>query len=158
MLLVLLVEFGAVDVDADLRAADAIEPPAPPPIEMTEPAREPRLPERPVFRHSMISGGAYTADEVEAAISRDSIVAAHYSAVDARALRVETLPEDRAVYMSYRSADDVFWTKQKVRLEQGETILTDGVSHIRARCGTASHSRQWSRQQTTNLARWSSTH
>jgi hypothetical protein len=136
VLLVLLVELSALsDVVADLRAADAIEPPSPPPIEMAEPAREPRLPERPVFRHSVISGGAYTADEVEAAMSRDSIVAAHYSAVNARALRVETLPEDRAVYMSYRIGDDIFWTKHKVRLKQGETILTDGVSHIRARCG-----------------------
>ena len=37
--------------------------------------------------------------------------------------------------MSYRIGDEIFWTKQKVRLQQGETILTDGVHHIRARCG-----------------------
>ena len=122
-------------VISDLRAVGAIELPAPPPIEMAEPAREPRLPERPVFRHSVIPGGVYTADEVEAAMNNDRVVAAHYSAVNARGLRVETLPEDRAVYMSYRIGDDVFWTKQKVRLKQGETILTDGVNHIRARCG-----------------------
>ncbi len=135
-LLVLLVELSALsDVVADLRAADAIEPPAPPPIDMAGPAREPSLPERPVFRHSVISGGVYTADEVEAAMSRDSVVAAHYSAVNAHALRVETITEDRSVYMSYRIGDDIFWTKHKMRLKQGETILTDGVSRIRARCG-----------------------
>ena len=52
-----------------------------------------------------------------------------------RALRVEMLPRDRDVYMSYRIGQRDFWTKQKVRLREGETILTDGVHHIRARCG-----------------------
>ena len=50
-------------------------------------------------------------------------------------LRVETLPSDRDVYMSYRIGQEIFWTKHKMRLREGETILTDGVHHIRARCG-----------------------
>ena len=49
-------------------------------------------------------------------MGRDEIVAAHYSAINLRELRVETVREDRAVYMSYRIGDEVFWTKQKVRL------------------------------------------
>jgi hypothetical protein len=134
--LMLVVGMSALsDVIADLRAADAIELPAPPPFERADPAREPRVPERPVFRHSVISGGVYTADEVAAAMNSDRVVSAHYSDVNSRELRVETLPEDRAVYMSYRIGDEIFWTKQKVRLQQGETILTDGVNYIRARCG-----------------------
>jgi hypothetical protein len=124
--------FGLI---SDRRAVHIIEPPGQLPIEMAEPAQEPRSPARPVFRHSVIAGGAYSADEVEAAMGRDRVVATHYSTVNARELRVETLPEDRAAYMSYRVGDKIFWTKQKVRLKQGETILTDGVNHIRARCG-----------------------
>jgi len=88
-----------------------------------------------VFRHSVIAGGAYTPDEVEAAMERDGVVAAHYSGVHPGELRVETLPSDRDVYMSYRIGQEIFWTKHKMRLREGETILTDGVHHIRARCG-----------------------
>ena len=123
------------NVIADLRVAVVVELPAPPPIDIGAPARTPHLPERPVFRHSVVPGGVYTARDVEAAVSRDHTVAAHYSGIDPRKLRVETLAEDRVVYMSYRVGDDVFWTKQAVRLKQGETILTDGARSIRARCG-----------------------
>ena len=90
---------------------------------------------RTLFRHSVVPGGVLTADEVETAMGRDGIVAAHYSAINPSELRVETLPQDRAVYMSYRIGDEVFWTKQKVWLRQGETILTDGAHQIRTRCG-----------------------
>jgi hypothetical protein len=37
--------------------------------------------------------------------------------------------------MSYRRGDQIYWTKHKVRLRQGETILTDGVTQVRSRCG-----------------------
>jgi hypothetical protein len=83
----------------------------------------------------VIPGGVFTADEVETAIGRDGIVAAHYSGLNPRELRVETLAEDRGVYMSYRIGDEVFWTKNKVRLKHGETLLTDGANLLRTRCG-----------------------
>ena len=37
--------------------------------------------------------------------------------------------------MSYRRNGAIYWTKHKVQLQQGETILTDGDSQVRARCG-----------------------
>jgi hypothetical protein len=37
--------------------------------------------------------------------------------------------------MSYRIGDRVYWTKKKIALAEGETVLTDGVTTIRARCG-----------------------
>jgi len=123
------------NVIADLRVPVDVELPVPPPMEIAQPARQPERPARPVFRHSVISGGAYTADEVEDAIHRDPTVAAHYSSINPRELRVDVLQEDRIVYMSYRVGNDIFWTKKAVRLKQGETILTDGVTSIRARCG-----------------------
>lgn len=134
--LVVVVGLSAVsNVIADLRVAVVVEPPLPPSMEIARPARTPELPSRPEFRHSVIAGGAYTPDEVEDAMHQDPVVAAHYSSINPRELRVESLSEDRIVYMSYRVGNDIFWTKKGVRLKQGETILTDGVNSIRARCG-----------------------
>ena len=45
------------------------------------------------------------------------------------------LSADRMAYVSYRVGDAIYWTKAKVRLPKGETILSDGVMEIRARCG-----------------------
>lgn len=138
MLVFLVLVAGLVALSAavaHMRSIAALDLPASPQIEIAQPVREPRLPERPVFRHSVVAGGVYTSDEVEAAMARDGVVAAHYSGVNPSALRVETLPTDRDVYMSYRIGQEIFWTKQKVRLREGETILTDGVHHLRARCG-----------------------
>jgi hypothetical protein len=134
--LVLVAGFLALSaVVSDIRSVVEMDLPASPAVEIGQPAREPRFPERPVFRHSVIAGGAYTADEVKAAMERDGVVAAHYSGINPADLRVETMPSDRDVYMSYRIGQDIFWTKRKVRLPEGETILTDGVHRIRARCG-----------------------
>jgi hypothetical protein len=122
-------------VQSDFHALHAITSPAPPLLDRAEPVREPRLPENPVFRYSVVPGGVFTADEVETAMAQDGIVAAHYSGLNPLALRVEKVTEDRAVYMSYRIGDDVLWTKRKVHLKHGETMLTDGTNLIRARCG-----------------------
>jgi hypothetical protein len=138
MLSFLVFAAGLVAVSAGVLNLRSVGPqhfPAPRAIEIAQPVREPQLPERPVFRHSVIPGGAYSSDEVESAMARDGVVAAHYSGVTPGALRVETLPTDSDVYMSYRIGQKIFWTKQKVRLREGETILTDGLHHIRARCG-----------------------
>jgi hypothetical protein len=139
ILLSSLVLIVAIAVLAELahghRGLDGVERPASPPLDKAAPSREPALPARTVFRHSVVPGGVLTADEVERAMVHDGIVAAHYSAINPRELHVETLPEDRAAYMSYRIGDEVFWTKQKVRLPRGETILTDGAHQIRTRCG-----------------------
>ena len=40
-------------------------------------------------------------------------------------------------YVSYRIGDRVFWTRKPVRIPAGETLLTDGETEIRARCGNA---------------------
>ena len=132
----LLMAVSAVsDLVAELRSATPVEAPAPPQMPIGEPVRQPQRPERPVFRHSVIPGGAYTPEELKAALDRDHVVAEHYSGIDVGTLRAEILSEDRIVHMSYRIGDRIFWTRNAVRLKKGETILTDGVSSIRARCG-----------------------
>ena len=46
-----------------------------------------------------------------------------------------TLTAGRAAYVSYRSGDRIYWTRERVWLKAGETVLTDGTTTIRARCG-----------------------
>lgn len=90
---------------------------------------------RPVYRYSVVPGGTHNPVELRDAIARDAVVAAHYASVDQSRLRTEVVPADRYVHVSYRKGDRVFWTKKKVLLRRGETILTDGATQIRARCG-----------------------
>jgi hypothetical protein len=90
---------------------------------------------RPVYQYSVISGGAYNAQELGAAIERDPVVAAHYENISLANVRAEQVKEPRYAYVSYRKGDQVYWTKNKVRLNPGETILTDGETQVRARCG-----------------------
>ena len=92
-------------------------------------------PGRPVYMHSVVPGGVYSGSELRTAIRDDAVVAAHYRDLDQSRLRTEVVKQDRYVHVSYRKGDQVFWTKNKVLLRQGETIVTDGKTQVRARCG-----------------------
>ena len=103
-----------------------------PAVETTGAAPEPA---RPVYRHSIVPGGAYSRAEVADAIKKDAVVAAHYQDIDVDKVHATTAGVARAVYVSYRVGNQVYWTKNRVRLAPGETVLTDGDTEIRARCG-----------------------
>lgn len=90
---------------------------------------------RPVYRYSVIPGGAYDARELAEAVDRDPVVAAEYRGVAAGGVRAEVVPADRMAYMSYRIADKIYWTKHQIKLRRGETILTNGEAQLRGRCG-----------------------
>jgi len=90
---------------------------------------------RPVYRYSVIPGGAYTATELSDAIHADAVVAAHYTDVSVRNIRIRRVTDPRRVYMSYRLRDRIYWTSKPIALKVGELILDDGVNQIRARCG-----------------------
>lgn len=62
-------------------------------------------------------------------------MAAEYRGVAARGVHPEVVPADRMAYMSYRIADKIYWTKHQIKLRRGETILTDGKTQLRGRCG-----------------------
>jgi hypothetical protein len=133
--------FGAVvTLAAVVSAGDvgSMRPPAGPgPIRFSDVAfvHVARRPARKVFPFSVIPGGVRTRMELTDAIARDGVVAAHYRSISTGAVRSEEVKEDRLAYMSYRMGNKIYWTKHKIRLKQGETILTDGVTQIRARCG-----------------------
>ena len=90
---------------------------------------------RSIFKHSVIPGGVFTPEELRSALAQDAVAAVHYQGLNAHALRSETVKQDRVAYVSYRKDDQIYWTRNKVRVSQGETILTDGETQVRARCG-----------------------
>ena len=90
---------------------------------------------RPIFNGSVVAGGVYSLGQLRAVIDRDPVVAEHYRDVDLDRMEVVTLTAGKAAYVSYRVGDTVRWTRERVWLKPGETVLTDGTTMIRARCG-----------------------
>jgi hypothetical protein len=90
---------------------------------------------RSVFPYSVIPGGAQSAEELKKAVAADPVVAQHYSDFDLASVRRVTLSQPQLLYVSYRVGNNVFWTKKKLALAKGETLLTDGRSMARTRCG-----------------------
>ena len=89
---------------------------------------------RRVYPYSIIPGGVSGAAELKRVIRSDKVVAAHYADFDADKAKEVTVTRPRAVHVSYRKGEQVFWTAKKVMLAQGETLLSDGSNEMRARC------------------------
>ncbi|MDN4035596.1 hypothetical protein [Massilia sp. YIM B02443] len=89
---------------------------------------------RRVYPYSIIPGGVSGVAELKRVIRADKVVAAHYADFDADKAQEVTVTRPRAVHVSYRKGDQVFWTAKKVMLAQGETLLSDGSNEMRARC------------------------
>jgi hypothetical protein len=90
---------------------------------------------RRVYPYSIVPGGVLDRKELTHVVAVDQVVAEHYSAFEASKTTIKTVDKPRAVYVSYRKGDKVFWTSKKLRLAQGETLLSDGQNEIRTRCG-----------------------
>jgi len=90
---------------------------------------------RPVYRFSVIRGGAYSTDEANTAIDTDPVVANHYAVFRREQLNTVPSPFTKPVYVSYRRGNDIYWTRRPIALNERETLLTDGVFYARSRCG-----------------------
>jgi hypothetical protein len=90
---------------------------------------------RPLYPYSVIPGGVENGAELRNAVFHDPVVAGHYADFDLAKARIVRLDRDRAVYVSYRLGDRVYWTKKTLRLFKGETLISDGVHAARTRCG-----------------------
>jgi hypothetical protein len=91
--------------------------------------------QRPVFPYSIIPGGVIDAHELHAAAGSDPVVADHYSDFQISQARAIRLTQPVAMYVSYRRANRVYWTKNRVVIPAGETVLSDGTHLARVRCG-----------------------
>lgn len=63
---------------------------------------------RPVYRHSVVPGGVLSPEELEQAIVRDPVVAAHYASLNPLTMRVETVRDPFEAYVSYRVGKQVY--------------------------------------------------
>ena len=92
-------------------------------------------PQRPIFKYSIIRGGVRDARELQAAASRDPIVAQHYSDFRIGAARTVRLEKPLEMYVSYRRNNQVYWTKNRMVIPAGESLISDGENLARVRCG-----------------------
>lgn len=95
----------------------------------------PRRLGRPVYKLSVIPGGAYSAEELRQALDSDEVAARHYTVFQRASLRIEQSRFVQPVYVSYRVGNAVFWIRRPLALAPRETLLTDGANFARARCG-----------------------
>lgn len=89
---------------------------------------------RRVYPYSVVPGGVADKEELARVIKKDKVVAAHYTDFAVDQAREVKVSKPRAVYVSYRKGDQVYWTAKKVMLAEGESLLTDGSNELRARC------------------------
>ena len=90
---------------------------------------------RLVYPYSVIRGGVANPDELKRMMEYDPVVSRHFKGFDYRRARVVQVSEKQAMYVSYRIGDRVYWTRRKVSLHPGETLITDGAIVARTRCG-----------------------
>ena len=90
---------------------------------------------RPVYRYSVIPGGAYSAVELRAKLRWDEVAAGHYQPFDLARLRTIESKFSVPVYFSYRVDHAIYWTRRPMRIPNGEVLLTDGRLYARTRCG-----------------------
>jgi hypothetical protein len=92
------------------------------------------LTQRPIFPYSIVPGGVRDAHELQNAAAGDSVVARHYS--DFRIIQAHTLRLNRPLemYVSYRKNNQVYWTKNRMLIPAGETLISDGENLARVRC------------------------
>jgi len=89
---------------------------------------------RKVYPYSVVPGGVKDAQELKWAAKNDPVVAAHYAGFDYDHARVVRLVLARTAYVSYRIGNKVYWTRHRVSLRKGETLITDGRITARTRC------------------------
>lgn len=93
-----------------------------------------QMEKRPVYPYSVVPGGVQDGRELKWAAEHDPVVAAHYRGFDYDHARVVRLVLARTVYVSYRIGNKVYWTRHRVTLRKGETVITDGKITARSRC------------------------
>ena len=89
---------------------------------------------RKVFPLSVIHGGAYSKEELARARKTDGVVAAHYADFGSTP-QFHKLSHDALLYVSYRRANQIYWSRTKHLIQKGETVISDGNCLARARCG-----------------------
>jgi hypothetical protein len=89
---------------------------------------------RTIYKYSVVPGGVRDVKELKWAADHDPVVRAHYAGFDYDHAHVVKLVLARTAYVSYRIGNKVYWTRHRVSLKKGETVITDGKITARSRC------------------------
>src|SRR5258708_24298465 len=92
-------------------------------------------PQRPIFPYSIVRGAVRDARELQSVASHDPVVAQHYSDFRIAAARTIRLEKPLEMYVSYRRNNNVYWTRNRMVIPAGETLISDGDNLARVRCG-----------------------
>lgn len=90
---------------------------------------------RVIFPWSVVSGGVDSAAAMGRAMENDPVVASHYGGLNPTGFKREVLAKSQKGYVSYRIRDKVYWTRRMVTIAAGESVLSDGRTMVRGRCG-----------------------
>jgi hypothetical protein len=90
---------------------------------------------RPAYLYSVITGGIGSVEELRQITERDPVVAKHFAGFDFDHAHLVTVSEKQSMYVAYRMGDKVYWTRKKMPLHTGETLISDGKIVARTRCG-----------------------
>jgi hypothetical protein len=89
----------------------------------------------PVYPYSVVPGGIHSMASLREVVDHDRVAAKHYSNLNLKSAHFVAGPERKYVFVSYRIGNKIFWTRKRVRIPQGEVLITDGSTWIRSRCG-----------------------
>ena len=92
-------------------------------------------PGRPAYLYSVIPGGVASAAELRQAMDHDPVVAQQFAGFDFQRAHLVQVSEKLAMHVAYRMGDKIYWTRKKVALHPGETLISDGKIVARTRCG-----------------------
>jgi PEP-CTERM motif len=102
---------------------------------LTQQESQRQIESRPVYPYSVVSGGVRDGRELKWMAKHDPVVASHYAGFDYDRARIVRLLSARSAYVSYRIGNKVYFTRHRVTLKKGETVITDGKLTARTRCG-----------------------
>jgi len=105
------------------------------PEDLTGPLYLSSRPVRPAYPYSIIPGGVGSAEELRQIADHDPVVAQHFQGFDYPQAHLVTVSDKQLMYVAFRKGDKVYWTRKKVALHPGETLITDGKIVARTRCG-----------------------
>src|SRR6266478_1487793 len=92
-------------------------------------------PGRPAYLYSVIPGGVASAEELRQAMEHDPVVAQQFAGFDFQRAHLVQVSEKQSMHVAYRMGQKVYWTRKKVALHPGETLISDGKIAARTRCG-----------------------
>ena len=92
-------------------------------------------PGRPAYLYSVIPGGVANAEELRQAMDHDPVVAQQFAGFDFQRAHLVQVSDKQSMHVAYRMGDKVYWTRKKVALHPGETLISDGKIVARTRCG-----------------------